>query len=202
MKWSQEKWNSVIYSDESQFEVCIGDHRKRVIRTNAEAYQNDCLKRTVKFPKSLMVWGCMSAQGVGQLAFIEGRVNSQKYQEILENYLLPSIEGLKNSEGEFIFQQDGASSHTSKSTKEWLREHGIDPMDWPSSSPDMSPIETLWHEMKKRLRARPARTVPELKLRLAEIWGSFTPEFCAKLVSSMPKRIRTLKEVKGDATQF
>lgn len=184
------------------FEVCVGDHRKRVLRTTTEAYNSDCLSRTVKFPKSVMVWGCMSAQGVGQLAFVEGKVNSEKYQTILENYLLPSIEKLKNREGEYIFQQDGASCHTSKLTRKWLKEHGLDPMDWPSSSPDMSPIETLWNEMKKKLRSRPARTLEELKIRLAEIWLSFTPEFCAKLIATMPNRMKAVIQRKGDVTQY
>lgn len=144
----------------------------------------------------------MSAQGVGELSFIEGNVNSEKYQNILENYLLPSIKKLENKYGEYTFQQDGASCHTSKSTITWLRSHGLQPMYWPSSSPDLSPIETLWHEMKKKLRVNPARNTHDLKLRLAEIWGSFTPDFCAALINTMPKRIASVNERKGDVTQF
>lgn len=200
--WTQRNWDAVIFSDESRFDVCLGDFRKRVIRKQTEAFDNDCLKRTVKFPKSLMVWGCMSSQGVGELAFVEGTMNSAKYQNVLENYLLPSIHKLKNCDGEFTFQQDGASCHTSKTTKRWLGDHGLCPMIWPSSSPDLSPIETLWHEMKKRLRANPARNLTDLKKRLAEIWCSITPEFCAHLVSSMRKRIDCVIKRKGDVTQY
>lgn len=196
------QWNAAIISDEARFEVCVGDNRKRVIRRPSEAYNNDCLKRTVKFPKSVMVWGCMSAQGLGELAFIDGIVNSEKYQQILENNLLPSIDKLKNTHGEYVFQQDGASCHTSKSTKVWLENHGLHPMHWPSSSPDLSPIETLWHEMKKKLRANPARNVKDLKVKLTEIWLSFTAEMCAKLVDTMPKRMKCVIERKGDVTQY
>lgn len=57
--WTQEQWRSVIWSDESKFDVCVGDTRKRVLRTAKEAYHNDCLVKKVKFPKSVMVWGCM-----------------------------------------------------------------------------------------------------------------------------------------------
>lgn len=200
--WVSRNWDSVIFSDESRFEVCLGDNRKRVIRQPSEAYNNDCLKRTVKFPKSIMVWGCMSAQGVGQLAFIDGTVNSGKYQHILEHYLLPSINNLKNAHGEYVFQQDGASCHTSRSTRKWLQDNGLETMPWPSSSPDLSPIETLWHEMKKKLRANPARNVQDLKIRLTEIWQSFTPDMCAKLLDTMPKRVKCVIRRKGDVTQF
>jgi hypothetical protein len=121
-----------------------------------------------------------------------------KIQNVLENYLFPSIHKLKNCNGDFTFQQDGASCHTSKSTKRWLGDHGLCPMKWPSSSPDLSPIETLWHEMKKKLRANPARNLTDLKIKFAEIWSSIKPEFCAHLVSSMRKRIACVIKRKGD----
>lgn len=144
----------------------------------------------------------MSAQGVGELAFLDGNINSLKYQEVLEEYLLPSVNKLKNADGDFIFQQDGASCHTSNSTKTWLRNRGLEPMYWPSGSPDLSPIENLWHEMKKKLRKSPARTVNELKVKLAEIWYSFTAETCSKLVDTMKRRIDCVIKRKGDVTQF
>lgn len=201
-KWTSKNWNTVIFSDESRFEVCVGDSRKRVLRKASEAFKSDCLKRTVKFKKSVMVWGCMSGQGVGHLALIDGIVNSMKYQQILENYLLPSIDALKGENGVFIFQQDGASCHTSKSTKNWLATKSIAPISWPSSSPDLSPIETLWHIMKKKLRTNPASTVEELKLKLCEIWQSFTPDLCANLVGTMSDRINSVINRKGDVTQW
>lgn len=114
--WTQRQWDSVIFSDESKFDVCVGDTRKRVIRKKDEAYHKDCLKRTVKFPASVMVWGCFSAKGVGQLHFIEGTVNAPKYIQILEEHLLTSVPMLTTFD-EFIFQQDGASCHTAKITK-------------------------------------------------------------------------------------
>lgn len=111
--WVQRQWDSIIFSDESKFDVCVGDARKRVIRKSTEAYNKDCLKRTVKFPASVMVWGCMSSKGVGQLHFIDGIVNAEKYIKILEENLIPSVSKLADC-GEYIFQQDGASSHTAK----------------------------------------------------------------------------------------
>jgi hypothetical protein len=70
----------------------VGDYWKRVIRSKEEAFHKDCLKRTVKFPKSVMIWGCMSARGLGKYQFIEGTVNAEKYQEILQNSLLPTLQ--------------------------------------------------------------------------------------------------------------
>ena len=39
-----------------------------------------------------MVWGCMGWNGVWELAEVEGREDADKYVDILDNYLLPSIE--------------------------------------------------------------------------------------------------------------
>lgn len=199
--WTQEDWNKVIFSDESKFDVSVGDSRSRVIRSKTEAFHKDCLKRTVKFAKGLMVWGCMSSKGIGTLEFIDGTVNAEKYQRILAASLLSSIEKLHPEEN-FIFQQDGASCHTAKTTKNWFAYHNIAVLDWPSSSPDLNVIETLWHKMKKCLRDNPQRTVPDLRRKLQQIWDAFTDQECQKLVDSMPLRIQAVIRAKGDVTPY
>lgn len=200
--WVQSKWDTIIFSDESKFDLCVGDTRKRVIRNKNEAYHKDCLKRTVKFPASIMVWGCMSAKGVGTLHFVNGLVNAQKYIDILRNSLIPSVETLTGND-EWTFQQDGASCHTAKITKKWLQDNSINVLaDWPSSSPDLSPIENIWGIMKRKLRSDPQRTVDGLKQRITDIWNSITPEYCKKLLDTMPARINAVIKAKGDVTQY
>lgn len=53
-----------------------------------------------------------------------------------------------------------------------------------------------------KARAQPARTIPELKGRLTQIWNSVTPEECKNLVDTMPKRIQAVIKQKGDVTQW
>jgi hypothetical protein len=103
-----------------------------------EAFHADCINRTVKFPKGVTIWGCMSAKDLGNFEFIDRIVNAEKYHKILTNGLLSSINKLYAEEN-FIFQQDRA-----KSTQKWLSEKES------SSSPDLSIIETLWHKMKQQ----------------------------------------------------
>lgn len=200
--WTSQQWDAIQWSDEARFEVCVGDSRSRVIRKKDEAFHPDCLKRKVKFPASVMVWGSMSSKGVGKLHFIEGTVDTNKYLDILEESLLPVMEEHVTSRKDFVFQQDGAACHTSKKALKWMEDYNIPLLEWVSSSPDLSPIETLWHEMKKALRKNPARSIPEMKPRLQEIWDSFTPEFCQSLVNTMPQRISAVIKNKGDVTQW
>ncbi|CAJ0920505.1 unnamed protein product [Ranitomeya imitator] len=93
--------------------MSFGNQGARVWRKTGEKEMPKCLKSSVKYPQSVMVWGAMSAAGVGPLCFIKGRVNAASYQEILEHFMLPSAEMLYGDE-DFIFQHDLAPAHSAK----------------------------------------------------------------------------------------
>ncbi len=88
------------------------------------------MKSSVKFPQSVMIWVAMSSSGVGQLCFLKTNVNAPVYQDILEHFMLPSADQICK-DADFILQQDLAPAHTAKSTKIWLKDHGVGVLDWP-----------------------------------------------------------------------
>ncbi len=51
-----------------------------------ESQNQCCLKSSVKFPQSVMIWAAMSSAGVGPLCFLKSTVNAAIYQEILEHF--------------------------------------------------------------------------------------------------------------------
>ncbi len=70
-----------------------------------EAHSQSCLKSSVKFPKSVMIWGVMSSAGAGPLCFLKSNVTAPFYQDILEHFMPPSADQLFK-DADYIFQQD------------------------------------------------------------------------------------------------
>ncbi len=149
--WTVAQWSKVLFSDESKFCISFGNQGPRVWRKGGEAHSPSCLKSSVKFPQSVMIWGAMSSAGVGPLYFLKTNVTAPIYQKILEHFMLPSSDQLFK-DADFIFQQDLTPAHTAKSTKSWLNDHGVGVLDWPANSPDLNPIENLWCIVKKKMR--------------------------------------------------
>ncbi len=127
----------------------------RVWRKRGEAQNPRCLRSSVKFPQSVMVWDAMSSFGVGPLCFLRSMVNTAIYQEVLEHFMLPAADQLYG-DADFIFQQDLAPAQSAKATSTWYKDNGIPVLNWPANSPDLNPIENLWGIVKRKMRyARP-----------------------------------------------
>ncbi len=71
--WTVALWSKGLFSDESKFCISFGNQGPRVWRKGGEAHSPSCLKSSVKFPQSMMIWGAMSSAGVGALCFFENQ---------------------------------------------------------------------------------------------------------------------------------
>ncbi len=71
--WTVAQWSKVLFSDESKFCISFGNQGPRVWRKGGEAHSPSCLKSSVKFPQSVMIWGAMSSAGVGPFVFFENQ---------------------------------------------------------------------------------------------------------------------------------
>ncbi len=75
-----------------------------------------------------MIWDAKSSAGVGPLCFLKSTVNAAIYQEILEQFMLPSADKLYG-DADFISQQNLAPAHTAKGTKSCFNEHCVTVLD-------------------------------------------------------------------------
>ncbi len=154
LKWTVSKWKSVLWSDESKFDILVGNHGRRVLRAKEEGDLPACYQRSVQKPASLMVWGCICAYGMGSLHVLEGTMNAETYIKVLEQHTLPSRRRLFQGRP-CVFQQDNAKPHT--------RSRRVQELNWPACSPDLSPIENIWCIIKRKIRQRRPRTLQQLE---------------------------------------
>ncbi len=111
----EDYWDSILWSDETKINVFGTDGFKTEWRRKGEEYKEKCMVPTVKHGGgSVLMWGCMSAAGVGELHFIDGIMNSQMYCSILNEKMLPLLRALGRHA---LFQHDNDPKHTSKQTK-------------------------------------------------------------------------------------
>ena len=135
---------NVLFSDEINVEVGSRKNRVMLRRTPHEKMHPDCsMHRTKQGSGSIGIWACMNFEGVGCFKLFDGRLDSQRHLDILDNYLMSSIDIFRKDMG-IIFQQDNAPCHTAKICKQWFEENNIKIMSWPANRPDLNCIENLW----------------------------------------------------------
>ncbi len=83
-----------------------------------------------------------------------------------------------------------------------VKDHGIPVLNWPASSPDLSPIENLWGIVKRKMRYARPNNAEELKATIRATWALITPEQCHRLIDSMPRRIAAVIQAKGAPTKY
>ena len=153
--WTVEDWKRVLWTDESKFEQFGTRRRVYVWRSSSEKMLPERTVSTVKHGGgSVVVWGCFSFDGVGNIHRMQGKLDQHGYHSIFVRQALPS--GKRLIGHGFIMQQDNDLKHTSKKCKDYLQKKEVKGemkiMIWPSQSPHLNPIELLLDELDRRVK--------------------------------------------------
>jgi transposase len=200
LHFTDAEWDTVIFSDEVHF--CLGHHGQVwVQRPPGTAYEPQYCKPPDEPAATVTVWGCFCSKGIGAGRIFLGELNKQLYRDILEHNLKPTYERFF-PHGLWRFLQDNASPHYNSDVNTWMHNHGIHVIEFPPRSPDLNPIENLWHLLKYRVEHRNPRTAEELERVVGEQYDAITAEECATLARSMHNRLLQCIAFQGHKTKY
>ncbi len=149
-----------------------------------------------------MVAAGISANGPTKAIFVEpgAKINAEYYiNNVLKQYL-KEAERLY-PDGNFVFHQDSAPSHSAKKTLNFLQGKKIifiKPRQWMPNSPDCAPCDYfLWGYLKRALNRRKVRTIQGLKKCISEELKKVPQIFINRALKSWPRRCRQIYYNKG-----
>ena len=199
INYSRENTQKIVFTDEKDFtfEVARNRQNDRVYGTRKRDIPSSRLYHECsRFSKKIMVSAGVSWQGKTDIHFIDTKttkVNSENYIKLLEDKLLPDCRKI-HPNNDYVFQQDGATSHTSNATQRYLEENTpnfIKKYEWPPQSPDCNPLDySIWDSLSEKVyqgRDRPF-TETQLKAKITEAWNEITLNKIRRSISSWKKR--------------
>ena len=204
--WTVDDWKRVMFSDESMISR-VGSFGRKFYYSDREhkRLQPHQVRRMQQGGGGkMMVWGCITFFGPGDLSRIHGTLNSDLYLDVLKDYVCSSFAWYAMDPARSIFQQDNSRVHTAASIREWFAKQDFAVLKWPANSPDLNIIEHVWSYMKRRLDQceKAPQTLDELWECVQDIWTSIPLEFLQKLYDSMPRRMRELLRNKGGHIKY
>ena len=121
--------------------------------------------------------------------------------EVVKQGLLPFVR--KHIPDGHRFMQDNDPKHQCKLVKKFFEENNINWWKTPAESPDLNPIENLWHELKEYVRrqAKP-KTKEELIDAIKGFWKTVGVSKSTRYIQYLRKVIPKVIEVEGEPTGY
>jgi transposase len=166
--------------------------------------------------QSVIVWSCFWKRnrviGFSDLYILDCDFELKNYRYSVYLYLdILEDQIPKYWQPGLVFIQDRASIYTAKAVKDFFTEQGIPVEDWLLYSPDINPIEHVWHYSKKyileyylELDNPESRedTIKALAKALVETWNTLPDSLFELLIKSIPNWVNILWTAKGWYTKY
>lgn len=193
-------WNSVIWTDEKSFMTTAARARLcwRPVNTRFDDANIQQLARSGRCSVSFHGW--MWSGGLGDLTRIDGHLNSEKYIQILETIILSIRATAIHAPNPIRFVHDKSSIHTSALVRNWFAQHpDIQLIVLPTKGCDVNVIENVWAMMQRTWDIQDERHQAAIVNHATAEWENLRrlPNYCQRLVDSVPDRLNTIIETNG-----
>ena len=122
--------------------------------------------------------------------------------------MVPEMTALSGN-GNFIFQQDGARSHTSKYTLSYMEKNLppnaelLSPGHWPPHSLDSNPMDySIWSSLAAKVFQVKIRSVEHLCERLGEAWEQISRDEADRVIHSFRRQLTACIKAKGKRFEY
>ena len=194
-------WRIVMFCDESTSRLILRGYKLVRRPSGVSRYDSRYIIKTVKHPKSVMVWGAFGGdKGRGGLYFSPKNVTMREnnYLRILDHHMLSFWDIHRCN----LFMQDGAPAHRSKVVKKWLKDNHVPVLECLENSLDLNPIENAWNYMKNKVQEAHSTNIQTLKKVLMKLWVHIDAEYFWKFAESMPNILHNVIKAKGHTTNI
>ena len=195
--------NRVLFSDESNF-----DTNPRINKQNDRIWRSEkpaaCGVKE-QYPKKVCVWLGITTSFIIGPYFFDGTVNQTTYQDMLQKLVIPELKR-RRKYSNVIFQQDGATCHTSREVKDFLRHHFGEnrvisrgfPFKWPGYSHDLTPLDfSVWPVIKAKVNARNFSSINDLRDAIEAEIAAISQDYFRACILAVPERCRKCLEKEG-----
>ena len=202
---TKEEFNDVVFTDETSIQI-----ERNATMSFKKISHNEENNMTLEIPPPVGVrpkhplkvhaWAGISRRGATNIVLFNGIMDAKFYCSILTDVLSPWIKR-KFPEGHRL-QADNDPKHTSRLALKTLADERINWWRTPPESPDLNPIELVWHQLKQHLRQHVKPTnLDELKDGITTFWSQkMNKQLCNNYINHIKKVIPDVIAADGKST--